>query len=250
LQDARQVAPGSLELAAEEVFLWRQQGGFKEAEHAADALANSPALNASPADRRLAIARAFARAEDWPRARHFAEQSLAGAAARHACKTRLTLGEIALSEGLSGSTDRFAEARDHFLAVLDACPGHRAAGNNLAWLWTTQFDEPQKAIDLCLSLSGAGSPEEMPPSLIDTLAAAYQQAGRQAEAERLLSRAIALRPDEARLHYRLGLALWEHDVATARKSLEEALRLGISPDLAAVARRKLETVAKSQAPEI
>jgi tetratricopeptide (TPR) repeat protein len=91
---------------------------------------------------------------------------------------RYQLGLLLQSQG------RFAPAVAQLQKVLELDPKHVMAQNNLAWLLATCPDDPlrngKKAVELAQSavqLSGGASPE-----ILDTLAAAYAEAGRFPEA--------------------------------------------------------------------
>ena len=92
------------------------------------------------------------------------------------------------------SQGRFAAAIVQFQKVLELDPKHLASQNNLAWLLATCPDNSvrngEKAVELAqqaVQLSGGGSPE-----ILDTLAAAYAEAGRFPEAVETASRALDL----------------------------------------------------------
>jgi tetratricopeptide (TPR) repeat protein len=89
---------------------------------------------------------------------------------------------------------KFAPAIAQFQKILELDPGHVPAQNNLAWLLATCPDDSvrngKKAVELAqqaVQLSGGKSPE-----ILDTLAAAYAEAGRFPEAVETAGRALNL----------------------------------------------------------
>jgi protein O-mannosyl-transferase len=92
------------------------------------------------------------------------------------------------------SRGEFAASVAQFQKVLELEPKHVAAQNNLAWLLATCPDNPvrngEKAVELAqqaVQLSRGVSPE-----ILDTLAAAYAEAGRFPEAIETAGRALSL----------------------------------------------------------
>jgi tetratricopeptide (TPR) repeat protein len=92
------------------------------------------------------------------------------------------------------SRDRFAEAVAQLQKVLELDPKHIPAQNNLAWLLATCPDnslrDGKRAVEVAqqaVQLSGGKSPE-----ILDTLAAAYAEAGRFPEAVETARRASDL----------------------------------------------------------
>jgi tetratricopeptide (TPR) repeat protein len=92
------------------------------------------------------------------------------------------------------SRGEFAAAIAQFQKVLDLVPRHVTAQNNLAWLLATCPDNSlrngQKAVEVAqqaVQLSGGNAPE-----ILDTLAAAYAEAGRFPEAVATAQRALDL----------------------------------------------------------
>jgi tetratricopeptide (TPR) repeat protein len=92
------------------------------------------------------------------------------------------------------SRGRFAAAIAQFQKVLELDPRHVTAQNNLAWLLATCPDnsvrDGKRAVELAqqaVQLSGGNSPE-----ILDTLAAAYAEAGRYPEAVETAQRASDL----------------------------------------------------------
>ena len=114
---------------------------------------------------------------------------------RHVLKTdpnhapaRNRLGELLLVMG------RFDEAGRHFFKVLETAPNDIAALNNAGWLLATAPDaslrDGPRAVELGERASRLAGGEN--PALLDTLAAAYAEAGRFAEAVRTARRALEL----------------------------------------------------------
>ena len=86
---------------------------------------------------------------------------------------------------------RLADARAAYEGALAARPDHRRAANNLAWLLATapaaDLRDGERAVFLADAVVAAGAD----PGALDTLAAAYAEAGRFAEAVATGERAIA-----------------------------------------------------------
>ena len=92
------------------------------------------------------------------------------------------------------SQKEFGAAKDQFQEVLKLDPGHEMAQNGLAWLLATcpeaSLRDGRKAVELARQaerLSGGKQAE-----ILDTLAAAYAEAGRYAEAVETARRALSL----------------------------------------------------------
>jgi Flp pilus assembly protein TadD len=86
------------------------------------------------------------------------------------------------------------EARDAWQEALEIAPGQLQVQNNLAWLLATASDASlrngMKAVALAEAanqLTGGANPE-----ILNTLAAAYAEAGRYADATAIARRALAL----------------------------------------------------------
>ncbi len=83
---------------------------------------------------------------------------------------------LALTQQMLGETQ---EALENYEAVLRLRPAERGALNNIAWIYAThpdpQFRNGAKAVDLLRPLAVA---EDCDADLLDTLAAAYAEAGR------------------------------------------------------------------------
>ncbi len=98
------------------------------------------------------------------------------------------LGNILATQG------RIAEAIRHYSKALTASPDYEEALNNLAWIYAThknpEFRNGEKAVKLAehvCNISGYSN-----PSLLDTLAAAYAEAGRFEKACSIAEKAISL----------------------------------------------------------
>ncbi|MHC4469746.1 MAG: tetratricopeptide repeat protein [Planctomycetota bacterium] len=88
---------------------------------------------------------------------------------------------------------RFAEAATHYREALRLAPGHREAANGLAWLLATcpvaSLRNGREAVELAIRAAGRGG--RASPEVLDTLAAAYAEAGRFPAAVRTQERAVA-----------------------------------------------------------
>jgi len=92
--------------------------------------------------------------------------------------TRVELGETLVD------AERYAEASEVFRQGLELAPQHIILGNDLAWLLATCPDSRQRNAKRAVQLgeSLAESTEHKVPGVLDTLAAAYAEAGRFKEA--------------------------------------------------------------------
>ena len=156
----------------------------------------------------------------------------------------LLAGKICLAEGNSRHDPAlYSQARDHFAAVLKLAPHHLVAANNLIWLLATQLHQPKEAAELAARVQQAAGVDEMPVELIDTLATAYRCAGEVNSSHDLIDRAIAIRPNEGRLHFQLGMLLFDGRRGDeARQAFERALRLGLPDEFAREAKRLIATI--------
>ena len=89
---------------------------------------------------------------------------------------------------------RFAEAVGHFSKALEIDPGLRTAQNNLAWLLATCREaavrDGARSVELAEKANQSAGGKD--PGILDTLAAAYAEAGRFNDAVRTAAKAIEL----------------------------------------------------------
>jgi tetratricopeptide (TPR) repeat protein len=87
---------------------------------------------------------------------------------------------------------QLAETISHYREALRIRPDFLTVANNLAWLLATSRDPAQRDPELAVSLAErAAAHSATDPSVLDTLAAAYADAGRYDEAARAAEQALA-----------------------------------------------------------
>ncbi len=240
-REGREQVPDDLRLAAAEIGLLIRSDQLDEAKKLADEVAG-----AEP-DFRVCVAlgQAFYRAQQAEIARVWWQRAMGLAGEQEKLSLHLILGESAALLGREKSDPQLlAEARDHFAAVLQQRPTSMTAANNLAWLLAHHLGDPEEAIRVAEQARGGASPAELPVNFVDTLASVYRLGGRTADAKALLQEALASKPDVPMLIYQLGLVyVDEKQPEAARGLLEKALKLGLSDEQAAEARRVLSTLA-------
>ena len=104
--------------------------------------------------------------------------------------------DLGLTEQMLGNTQ---QALDNFRLFLKLKPGNGAALNNIAWIYAThpdsRFRNGAKAIELLEPLAAKSDDDPAFSNLLDTLAAAYAEAGRFDDAVRTAEAAVK-RADE------------------------------------------------------
>jgi len=226
-------------LVTARIELLARTGQLAEAQKlAAESVADEPDLV-----RYLALCQAFVNCKQPRLAREWGNRALKIANPSHQPAVHLQLGHIALQQG--SDPQALQEAREHFAAVLQASPRDLVAGNNLAWLLATKFNEPAQAVQIVETVRGNAPVDQMPVTFIDTMATVYRKANRPQDAETLLREAVALKPNDPRLLFQLGMVLSTSKEADAAASaLQSALRLGLPTEEAAEAQRELTKLAR------
>ena len=131
-------------------------------------------------------------------------------------------------------TGQREQARQHYERVLEQEPGNVNALNNLAYLLTVEFDEPDRAVELA---QRAANQTEDNGQILDTLGWAQFKAGQPHEARLTLQRSIELEPMPYN-HLHLGRVFMDLDVPVrARELLNKASQLAEESDNAEVARQ-------------
>jgi tetratricopeptide (TPR) repeat protein len=120
------------------------------------------------------------------------------------------------------------QAREAYERALTVDPRFAPAANNLAWLLAEHGGDKEKALQLA-QLAKEAMPDD--PSVNDTLGWVLYRRGVYDRAVRVLSESAAKMPNEATVHYHLGMASAKTgDRAGARRALETAVKL--SPQFA------------------
>jgi tetratricopeptide (TPR) repeat protein len=153
----------------------------------------------------------------------------------------LYLGNLELIDGLARKDkQRLAAARDHFASVLKVQPMHEFAGNNLAWLLATEFEQPAEAVRVAEQVRNGRPVVKLPTAFVDTLIVAYRKANRLDDALRVAEGAVVARPNDPLTHLQAGRLLAANGKAlAARRALEMAIKLGLPAAEAQDAEREL-----------
>ncbi|MEZ5329473.1 MAG: tetratricopeptide repeat protein [Verrucomicrobiales bacterium] len=129
------------------------------------------------------------------------------------------------------------KARDAFEKYLEVNPDSAPAANNLAWLYSEKFNDPDKAYALAVK-ARAAEPED--GAIADTLGWIVFQQGDYQRAFSLLREAAEKLPTNAVVHYHLGMAGYlMGNTGTAKTAFEKALSLGTNFDGLDEARKRL-----------
>jgi Flp pilus assembly protein TadD len=132
------------------------------------------------------------------------------------------------------------EARRRYERLVEASPEAAVASNNLAWMYASQGEQLDRALQLAQAAK-AQMPDQ--PEVNDTLAFVYIKKQLGSLAIPLLNLAVAKDAANPSYHYHLGLAYVQSgDKAKARQALEQALKLKADFDGADDARRLLQTI--------
>lgn len=227
IRQGRKGLPADLMLASAEVSLLCRLNKLDEAK----AFAAEFTKDQTAPDRLLTVAQAFFREGQYDLARDWGGQALAIAEDKVKPAIHLMLGDVNLVEyetTVPKNKELVAQARDHFAAVLAVAPEHYIAGNNLAWILATEFNDAAKAAEVIDRVRGKATVEQMPINFIDTLAVVYRQANRLEDAQQVLERATAMYQENPLLLYQLALVQSDRKLyAASRNSLERAIQLGV-----------------------
>lgn len=230
--------PGNVSLLAAEVRLLAVAGRAAEARQRAELLAGpapSPALC-------LALGQALDAGDQFAAAQAWFRRALAADEERQQADAHLALASCLLRQQ-RGAADRavLAECRDHFAAVVRTEPKNLLAANNLAWLLATEFEQPAEALRVIDEARAGARLEQLPTPVIHTVAVAFRTAGRAADARRVLSDALAHRPDDTKLLLEFGTLLADSKrTEEARVPIQRALALGLPAPESDRARRLLD----------
>jgi tetratricopeptide (TPR) repeat protein len=224
LRQARQALPESFVPITDEIAILCQQKQIEEAESLAAKSVGEP----NEADKCLAISRTFAFSGHVENARQWAQKALDVAKDEGKAGPYRQLGELALAEGQkSGNRQSLETARDYFSKVVEIDPRDFIAGNDLAWLLATEFDQPEQALEVVRKVQGDATVEQMPIGFLDTLAVVYRRTGKLDEARELLNQALKSYPNNPVLMYHLGMILSDRgQKSAALNMLERAVDSG------------------------
>ena len=123
---------------------------------------------------------------------------------------------------------RFGDAADCFKHALLLAPGSVKVENNLglAYEGLNRTDDAVIAYRQAIAWQDAGSPEQVSEQPLLNLAIVLVHQGELTEAQPLLLRAVAIAPEDPRIHEQLGqLYMQQGDFLEAQKYLEKATRL-------------------------
>eukprot|EP00913_Durusdinium_trenchii_P028299 g26527.t1 len=193
-----------------------------------------------------AIAKMFYRAKANEPALLWAERAVKAADKSDEIAARLFAGSVA---GILGreKKDRaiLLKSRKHLELVLKLKPDHLTAINNLAWLLAHELDEPKEALKIVQRITSSVSVPLMNVGIIDTVAMVYRRNGQYLNARKILEEATSLHPRKAGLHFQLGLVYAQLDMPLdARRSLQQALRLGLEEEDRKLAEAGLKSIRK------
>lgn len=147
---------------------------------------------------------------------------------------------LALIGTLEESRGNRDKASGYYQRALQIQPDQPVAANNLAYLMI----ETDQNIDVALSLAQTAR-RAMPdaPSAADTLAWAYYHKGTYASARDLLEQAVKGEPENATMHYHLGMAYSKlSDKKNATIHLKKALSLAPNTPTATQAEKALQNL--------
>jgi Flp pilus assembly protein TadD len=132
------------------------------------------------------------------------------------------------------------EAQQRYERLVDANPHAAVAANNLAYIYATRGEQLDRALQLAQSAK-ADLPDNA--SVSDTLAFVYIKKQLGSLAIPLLRQAIEKQPEEAVIHFHLGLAYAQTgDKIAARQALQKALNLKADFEGADEARKLLTSL--------
>ena len=236
----REILPNSFELVVDQVSVLCLQKKVDEAEQIAEEAAGV----APDARRCVMLTRVFSMGGQFEPARAWGRRAVERAEEPLKTTARLMLGAICLGEGLKQSDEQLlADAREQFQAVHDVMPQNIVAGNNLAWLLATKFDDADQAVEVCETARGETPVADLSTTFVDTMAFAYRKAGKLVEAHQLLHESMSSNRRDPKLHYQLGMVLLDDGKkSAARSALERALQLGLADEQADLARNRLAEI--------
>lgn len=189
----------------------------------------------------LAFAESFKSAQEWSNAQSWAEQAR-GLAANDGEKSQVewSLGDGALKQATEDKQEAtYAKAAEHFRNVLKLTPNNFIAANNLMWILAMRLDKAEEAQTVYENTFADIPVTSLPPTIIDTIADVHRRSGREADAMRLVTAALKTYPRSAALHFQLGMLAAAQNRQAASQALSSALKLGLSPEQEAEAKKML-----------
>ncbi len=157
------------------------------------------------------------------------------------------VGPLTMSGMILQAQGKNALARQRFEKALAIDPRTPVAANNLAWIHADSGEDLDVALQLAQT-AAAGLPDTA--EVMDTLGWVYYKKQLSSSAVSTLQRTVEKDPKSPVYHYHLGLAyLQAGNAARARESLERALSLNGRFAGADEARRTLQELAGTGAPE-
>jgi tetratricopeptide (TPR) repeat protein len=242
IRKGREQLPEDLVVAAAEVRILCRMDKLDEAQ----SFAKTFTAGQTKPDRLLIMAQAFFAERKFEQALDWGNQALAMADDQMKPGVHYFLGDLNLVTAQFGAKKDPAlleKARDHFAAVIAANPTHFVAGNNLAWLLATEFNQPKEAAEVIDRVRGKMTVEQLPANFIDTLAVVYRGVNRLEEAQEVLERATKMYQDDPQLLYQLAIVQNDRKLySAARTNIERAIQLGVPKQYEENAKRLLDSL--------
>ena len=206
----------------------------------AQLLAQQAVGNSQNVSHILAIAQVFAQRGENLNAQNLGERALLVSNAANKPDVHGFLGRIYLRRASQeDNTGFYDKARTQFEMVLETHPRDMVAGNNLAWLLATRFNQPEEAVRIIEQVRGNAPLDQLQPAFIDTMIDCYQRAGQAEKARIVAKEAVGLFPREAPLAYRYGMLLSAIEPTLAKQMLTRAVQLGLPAADETEAKRQL-----------
>jgi tetratricopeptide (TPR) repeat protein len=138
------------------------------------------------------------------------------------------------------ANNRRDEARRQYERALEVDPRSPVPANNLAWMYAERGEDLDAALQLA-QVARIGLPESA--AVADTLGWIYYKKGQPQQAVAALRDAVRRQPNDASMHFHLGLALMKvGDLRQARQTLERGLQLSPNGPAAEEARSALTRI--------
>jgi Flp pilus assembly protein TadD len=166
------------------------------------------------------VAKAYVLLEDFPDAARWLTRSLDMDPKDP--ETWYNLGRLRFTE------QKFADAADCFQRALSLAPTSVKVENNLglAYYGLNRPAEAEAAYRQALQWQDAGPPQDASEQPLLNLGTLLVEQGQLPEARSLLTRALAIAPQEPRIHEQLGqIAMQQADFALARDEFQKASQL-------------------------
>ncbi|GAB4137134.1 MAG: hypothetical protein Tsb009_04520 [Planctomycetaceae bacterium] len=238
LSDALQKTPHEFMFVLQGVEHFLKQKKYADAE----SFVSTHLAKDAPFSHVRAISKLFYDFAQYKTALKWAKVALKRAGEHEQITAHLLMGDVLLALGQqTGSKELFTQARGHFSAVIMLDPKNLLAGNNLAWILAHELNEPEEALKIIEQVRGDAPLDKLHVGFIDTIALVYRKNKRWGDAQKLLEQALTAYPKYAGLHFQLGLVYQQLEKPLdARRSLQNALQLGLNKDDEKTARKHLE----------